>query len=535
MKLLKTYRWLSLILTACVFILSQPVGIELCTFLVAGCAIACFWGSLLSFKKRLHRFLVAFFWYGSVLAFQLSWVATPDYHGSYIFIFYAFMLVFLALEFAFLSILLPIKRTIKTIDAFFLASIWVLMELFRLGILSGFSFNPMGLALTSNVLSLQFASIGGIYLLSFWVILLNAFFLRWVQSPRKYLFFVVFASIPFLYGAIQVYYQTERASTRSIQVLLVQTALSPGQKMGFSIDPKPPVHPLLQWRDIFLQLSPYQSSDIDLIVLPEGALPIEVHSDVYEFKDVNLLFQQIFNTQLQPKVGKLSNAYIAQALANLFQADLIAGFELAKNQNYYNSLLLFSSKKSPQSYSKTILVPMGEAIPFEWAKPLVAKYGIEDSWSRGKGPHILWGVCAYLPTVCYEDTFGNYVRKFRPKAELIVNVTNDVWFPHSTLPFEHQKLARLRTVENGLPMVRSTNTGGTVAWDCLGRVLVELPVYKSNKEWFSGCVQVDVPLSSYFTLFNFFGNWGIGGISVMNIFITALFYRKKVTSNEVLL
>ena len=66
MNFLKTYRLLSVIFTACVFILSQPIGIELCSLLVAGCAIACFWGSLLSFKNRLHRFLLAFFWYGSV-------------------------------------------------------------------------------------------------------------------------------------------------------------------------------------------------------------------------------------------------------------------------------------------------------------------------------------------------------------------------------------------------------------------------------------------------------------------------------------
>src|SRR5690606_27562937 len=81
-------------------------------------------------------------------------------------------------------------------------------------------------------------------------------------------------------------------------------------------------------------------------------------------------------------------------------------------------------------------------------------------------PKVKVGVC-----ICYEETFGNLMRENKQLgASLLVNLTSDVWYPNSSLPWQHFDHARLRTVEMGLPLVRACNTSVTASLDSLGRV-----------------------------------------------------------------
>ena len=94
-------------------------------------------------------------------------------------------------------------------------------------------------------------------------------------------------------------------------------------------------------------------------------------------------------------------------------------------------------------------------------------------------------------------------------AELLVNVTNDGWFPHSRLPQQHSDHSRLRTVETGIPLVRACNTGVTAACDSLGQVLGAL-----SEESGQGTLLVDVPLYSYFTLYTVWGDLFIIALAI---------------------
>ena len=128
-------------------------------------------------------------------------------------------------------------------------------------------------------------------------------------------------------------------------------------------------------------------------------------------------------------------------------------------------------------YEKRILLPIAEYIPFNWVKKFALKYGIADSFTPGLEAKVFqMGRVKTGVSICYEETFGNLMRANRAKgADLLINLTNDAWYPDSRLPSVHYLHGRLRAVELGIPLLRSCNTGVTCGIDALGRTIGMLP------------------------------------------------------------
>lgn len=128
------------------------------------------------------------------------------------------------------------------------------------------------------------------------------------------------------------------------------------------------------------------------------------------------------------------------------------------------------------TYDKFHLVPFGEYVPFRrFINIPKITHGSID-FSAGPGPQTvaLPGFPAMSPLVCYEVIFPGAVTDPNARPGWLLNVTNDGWFGVSSGPYQHFAAARLRAVEEGLPLVRAANTGISAVVDSHGRVTARL-------------------------------------------------------------
>jgi apolipoprotein N-acyltransferase len=129
------------------------------------------------------------------------------------------------------------------------------------------------------------------------------------------------------------------------------------------------------------------------------------------------------------------------------------------------------------TYDKFHLVPFGEYVPLRHILPIDKITPGTSDFAAGPGPSTvrLPGLPAASPLVCYEAIFpGAVTAPSGPRPQWLLNVTNDAWFGHSAGPHQHFASARLRAVEEGLPLVRAANTGISAVIDPYGRVRAEL-------------------------------------------------------------
>ena len=126
-------------------------------------------------------------------------------------------------------------------------------------------------------------------------------------------------------------------------------------------------------------------------------------------------------------------------------------------------------------YDKWHLVPFGEFAP-SWV-PFAVQMVPGASFGFGSGPKTISvpGLPPFGGLICYEAIYSAQLVDQADRPSWLVNITNDAWFGNSTGPRQHLAAARLRAVEEGLPLMRAANTGITVAFDAYGRELARLP------------------------------------------------------------
>jgi len=127
-------------------------------------------------------------------------------------------------------------------------------------------------------------------------------------------------------------------------------------------------------------------------------------------------------------------------------------------------------------YDKWHLVPFGEYQPSWFPLPVQIVPG--GGFAAGPGPETLRvpGLPPFAPLICYEAIFPSQVVYEADRPRWIVNITNDAWFGNSAGPRQHLAAARMRAVEEGLPLLRAANTGITAAFDGRGHELSRLPM-----------------------------------------------------------
>ena len=153
-----------------------------------------------------------------------------------------------------------------------------------------------------------------------------------------------------------------------------------------------------------------------------------------------------------------------------------------KGARAYNSVYVIDHDGSILSvYDKVHLVPFGEYLPFQ---ETLEKLGLMQltkvqggflSGDRHRA-YAVKGAPRFLPLICYEIIFPGVVVPRGERPGWLLNVTNDAWFGISTGPHQHFQQARVRAIEEGLPLVRAANNGISAVIDPLGRIVKELPL-----------------------------------------------------------
>ncbi len=179
-----------------------------------------------------------------------------------------------------------------------------------------------------------------------------------------------------------------------------------------------------------------------------------------------------------------------------------------KNLGYdvYNTAFFADSgTKQFQRYYKMRLVPGSEAMPFQGAFPILSRLNLGSAdFSRGTDPTIfaIDDQVRAGPFICYEIIFPDLVReRVLHGANVLINITNDGWFGKSTAPYQHAAMARMRTIENGVPLIRTANSGISMAVDACGRMLGKTGLYERSIEIAS------VKPGTGRTLYTRFGDW----------------------------
>lgn len=401
-------------------------------------------------------------------------------------------------------------------------------------------------------------SLFGILGLSFWVIFTNLLFLKTIGGRKEFTFrkrpamaFCLFAILPFLFGEVRLHFLEKEGSSeqneREIVVAILDTDLLPSEKVPLDGYISSFISPWKQWDDIIHSLPKKNEMKIDMLIMPEAVVPFGFDTCIYSLDGVKGIFYKSFGEDIvscfpplempfaAKKVGtqenwSVSNAFWMQTIANYYHSEIVAGLDYEDKvaQKNYNSAFHFMPNQNVQNrYDKQILVPLGEYLPFTWCEVIAEKYGITSFFSHGAGPMVFSGKVPLSISICYEETFSHVVRKGRQQgAQLFVSLSNDSWYPSSKLGRQHYDHGRLRALENGVSLIRSCNSGISAVIDGLGRTLIKSED-RTQLESKYKIILSSLKIKSFFTLYSFWGNSFIIGISFLFLGIFSYSRQKK--------
>lgn len=352
-----------------------------------------------------------------------------------------------------------------------------LVEWLRGHMLTGLPWNVLGYALTYPLVLMQGAGLAGIYALSLVAVIVFASPAVLAADAARTPYFAaalrrglgLFAGLLLVlvaYGTV-VLEISPRGDVPGVKLRIVQPSVP--QREKWMRDRQRPIF------DLHLDLSrtsPKGDKDgmagITHVVWPEAAMP----------------FLPLDSPEALAEVGALVGDR-AQLVTGALRVERPQGSadipDTSHRVRVFNSLMAFGAGgRLDALYDKVHLVPFGEYLPWPWLFDAIGLQEItrlRGGFAVGIAPRPLMavpGLPPVAPLICYEAIFPAAVVQGKERPGLIVNVTNDGWFGNTTGPRQHLHQARVRAVEEGVPLIRSANNGISAIIDANGRVLQRL-------------------------------------------------------------
>jgi apolipoprotein N-acyltransferase len=339
-------------------------------------------------------------------------------------------------------------------SALVLAVAWTAGEAVRGTLFGGFPWNLIGYGFAQSTAISQLAALTGIYGLSLLAVALGALPVVWLERSERARWQPLAAGATILAviwvgGAIRLA-DGDAQPADAVHLRLVQGNIPQAEK----------------WQregrarafERHLTLSAERQGPVTHIVWPESAAPYPLDHD----------------------------AVAREMIAQVVPADgyLLTGgerFDLSRQPPLaWNTLFVLDDKGGIVArYDKRDLVPFGEFLPL---RGLLSRIGLQKlthgsidfQAGPGRSTITLPGLPPVSPLICYEAIFSGGVVDPDARPDWLLNITNDAWFGRSSGPYQHLAMARMRAIEEGLPLVRSANSGISAVVDAWGRTEAQL-------------------------------------------------------------
>ncbi len=362
-----------------------------------------------------------------------------------------------------------LARLIWTRDAsrvMALAASLTLSEWLRGHALTGFPWNAFGYALTEPLALAQTASLIGLWGLTFLAVAIFASPAAlidggsrgrkpWIAPAVAVLLLIVMG----IFGIVRLSLHPT-TTVANVKLRIMQPNLQQDDRFNYSAK--------AQVMQKYLTLSDRASGpqstgvrDASILIWPESAFPF------FLTREADVMAQI---ADLLPKGTVLITGSVRAP-------DLPPGVRVTRA---YNSIYVIDHDGSVLSvYDKLHLVPGGEFLPFQdWMEKLgfVQLTKVQGGFIPGvvRHPMQIPNAPRALPLICYEAAFPGESATREDRPGWIVNLTNDGWFGITTGPYQHLQQARLRAIEQGLPLVRAANTGVSAVIDPVVRIVARL-------------------------------------------------------------
>ncbi|PPK72331.1 apolipoprotein N-acyltransferase [Methylobacter tundripaludum] len=191
-------------------------------------------------------------------------------------------------------------------------------------------------------------------------------------------------------------------------------------------------------------------------------------------------------TAIPAYLDQVQDAFLAPLAndAKLHNTDLIISVPVQETAPVKNFNAVITLGKEQGMYRKTHLLPFGEYLPLQPLSGFVLDLiNIRlGNFTPGTAtqPLLKAGGYPFITLICYEDVFGDLSVRGLPDAAFLVNVTNDGWFGDSIEPHQHMQMARMRAIETGRFLLRSTNTGMTGIVSSKGEIVGQAPLFQET-------------------------------------------------------
>ncbi len=422
------------------------------------------WGIFYGLTFVVFQSLLSYFWLGtfSLITLQLA-------------------TVFLLLEYLlFFLFVLPISRRLPLPHVWFFPMAWVLFDFVRTQGFLGYPWGMLGTGLYRAPSLIQIADIGGIYMVSLFVLLTNGLLLelgvRLFSRPlgnatcsRPAAALGLLWLFVLVYGFASIYHWEKKSPEKTVRIALIQQNTDPRKhdyRRTFDIlkrltEEVLPFHPdLIAWSETAFVPNIRKWGSMD----PDAHILARLVHDFHEFQ-------------------RSTGSWLLTGNDDYEETVLPDGSRI---YSHYNAAVLFSPEgKRIDTYRKLHLVPFSEYFPYSEEMPWVADVlqGLDqDLWEKGDRPVVFrHPEFSFITPICFEDSFPGEIRRATAEgADVILNLSNDYWSLTEVEGQQHFANSLFRSIENRRPLLRSTASGMTAHVSPTGRILKSLPYYQEG-------------------------------------------------------